>query len=385
MSEGVRHVDGAEKPFEPRFGQLGIELTERCNNNCVHCCINLPENDVEVQQRELTAAQIKDILKQAADRGFLQVLLTGGEPLLRPDFEEIYLFARRLGMKVMLFTNGRLITPHLTDLFARIPPLEPIEITVYGMHRESYEAVTRSPGSFAQFWRGVNLLLECGVPLYVKSALLPQNRADMKEFEAWAKNIPGMSGRPTYSMFYDLRVRRDDADKNSLIKSLRPSPQEGLAVYLRDEIKYHKWTQELAAKLLHPRGDRLFDCGICEGRSVCVDAYGRVQPCMGIRAPELTCDIGAANVPSSLRDALDRFTRLRDRRAIDPDYLRRCAVCFLKGLCEQCPAKSWAENGSLDAPVEYLCEVTHAVARYLGWLHVHEHSWEVHDWLVRIT
>ena len=136
----------------------------------------------------MTTEQVKDILQQAADLGCLQVRFTGGEPLLRPDFEELYLYARRLGLKVLLFTNARLITPHLADLFAHIPPLVTIEITVYGMRRESYEAVTRGPGSFAQFWRGVNLLLERNVPFVVKSALLPQNKHEMDEFEAWAKN-----------------------------------------------------------------------------------------------------------------------------------------------------------------------------------------------------
>ena len=96
-----------------------------------------------------------------------------------PDFEELYLCARRLGMKVLLFTNARLITPHLADLFARVPPLVPIEITVYGMRQESYEAVTRTPGSFAQFRRGVNLLLERKVPFIVKvGAAAAQPRRD---------------------------------------------------------------------------------------------------------------------------------------------------------------------------------------------------------------
>jgi len=62
------------------------------------------------------------MLKQAADLGCLQVRLTGGEPLMRPDFEEIYVYARRLGLKVWLFTSGRPITPRLADVFARIPP-----------------------------------------------------------------------------------------------------------------------------------------------------------------------------------------------------------------------------------------------------------------------
>lgn len=384
MSDYVRHIHETEKPFTPRFEQLDIELTERCNNDCIHCCINLPENDADARRRELTTSQIKDILKQAADIGYLQVRFTGGEPLLRSDFEELYLFARRLGMEVLLFTNARLITPHLADLFRRIPPLVPIEVTVYGMHRESYEAVTRATGSFAQFRRGVNLLLERNIPFIVKSALLPQNRYEIDEFEAWAKSLPWMTGRPMYSMWFDLRHRRDDADKNRLIESLRPSPEEGLAVYLRAEASYRKWTPELASILLRPHGDRLFNCGACEGRGACVDAYGRAQPCMGIRAPGLTCDIVGTNGHSSLQEALDRFARLSDLRATNPDYLRRCAGCFLKGLCEQCPAKSWTESGAFDTPVEYLCDVAHAMARYLGWLGKREHGWDVREWRERI-
>ena len=67
-----------------------------------------------------------------------------------------------------------------------------------------------------------------------------------------------------------------------------------------------------------------------------------------------------------------------------PYYLKRCAVCFLKGLCEQCPAKSWMENGSLDTPVEYLCRIAHAQARHLGILEENENAWNVHNWKNRV-
>jgi hypothetical protein len=56
----------------------------------------------------------------------------------------------------------------------------------------------------------------------------------------------------------------------------------------------------------------------------------------------------------------------------------------LKGLCEQCPGKSWAEYGTLDTPVEYLCQVAHAQARYLGLLNGGERAWEIADWRARI-
>ena len=87
-----------------------------------------------------------------------------------------------------------------------------MEVTVYGMHAESYEAVSRAPGSFAQFRRGVDLLLERGCRSSSKAALLPPNRAEMDEFEAWAATLPAMTTPPSYSMFFDLRDRRDDAE-----------------------------------------------------------------------------------------------------------------------------------------------------------------------------
>ncbi|MBN1321658.1 MAG: radical SAM protein [Thermoleophilia bacterium] len=370
MSEYVRKVSQAPSTIMPRLPHLDIELTERCNNDCIHCCINLPAGDRAAQAREMTTGQVQGLLTQAAELGCLEVRLTGGEPLLRSDFESIYLHARRLGLRVLIFTNARRITGRLADLWKRIPPLVPIEVTVYGMHRESYEAVTRSRGSHAQFRRGIDLLLDHQIPFVVKSALLPPNRQEIEEFEAWARTLPAMETDPGYSMFFDLRGRRDDEAKNGLIRSLRVPPEEGVAMLSRNEARYRKESEEFAEKFMGPSGDRLFVCGA--GHSLCVDAYGRAQPCMGLRAPELTVDV----LSSSLAEALERFASLKELLAVNPEYLRRCAVCRLKGFCEQCPAKSWAEHGTLDTPVEYLCQVAHAQARYLGWLDPGENAWK---------
>ena len=391
MSEFVQHVRQFNRPMRPSLGQLDIELTERCNNDCVHCCINQPMNDAAARAREMTTAQVQDILAQAAGLGCLQVRFTGGEPLLRPDFEELYLFARRLGLKVLLFTNARLITPRLADLFVRIPPKVGIEITVYGMTAASYDAVTRAPGAFAQFWRGVNLLLERNVPFIVKQSLLPHNRAELEQFEAWAQTLPWMTHRPSYAMNFDLRNRRDDEAKNLTVAALRLSPQETVAMLARDEAHYRKEMAEFAVKFMGPPGERLFGCGASGGHGMCVDAYGRAQPCMGIRSPDLTVDlIHLPPLPETgkgaegLGQALSQFTALGELRAANPEYLRRCARCFLKGLCEQCPAKSWSENGTLDTPVEYLCAVAHAQARFLGWLGEDESGWDVLNWKERV-
>ncbi|MBI4966375.1 MAG: radical SAM protein [Desulfomonile tiedjei] len=379
----VERVSGANFNLWPAkapvLGHLDIELTERCNNNCIHCCINLPEHDRSALERELDTAAVKGILKEAASLGALEVRFTGGEPLLRPDFEELYLFARRLGLKVLLFTNGRLLTSRLVDLFARIPPLVPLEITVYGMAADSYDPVSRVKGSFAQFQQGVELLRERNVPFVVKSVVLPPNRHEMDEFESWAAELPWMDGSPGYAVFLDKRNRRDDPKKDAQILALRLSPIEALAVKTRNPKQYRKGMSEFSRKFFGPPGDKLFGCGA--GNACCVDAYGRLQACLGLRAPELTYDLSHG----SLREAVtDFFPRLRDMRASNQHYLERCARCFLKSLCEQCPAKSWSETGRLDTPVDWLCLSAHAEAHWLGLIGPQEYAWEVRDWQSRI-
>ncbi len=401
MSEFVRRTTRPAKAFASRMAALDIELTERCNNDCIHCCINRPANDLDARAREMTTAGVEDILAQAVALGCLQVRLTGGEPLIRTDFADIYLAARRAGLKVLLFTNGCLITPRIADLFARIPPLVPIEITVYGMSRQSYEAVTRRPGSFEQFRRGIDLLLERQVPFVVKSVVLPQNKHEMSEFEAWARSLPWIRQAPAYAMVLDLRNRRDDADRSAKIRSLRMPVRDGVALLARDATSFRTKMEEFAAKFMGPSGDALFSCGA--GKCVCVDAYGRAQPCLALRAPELAVEVtvdpaqrqdiarsspagagGSTEDREGLDRALSQFSRLGAIRATNPDYLRRCGRCALKGLCEQCPAKSWAEHGTFDTPVEYLCAIAHAQARHLGWLGDDENAWEVADWRARL-
>jgi radical SAM protein with 4Fe4S-binding SPASM domain len=360
------------------LNRLDVELTERCNNNCIHCYINLPADDLAAKARELSTEEIKRILKEAVSLGCLTVRFTGGEPLLWDDFEELYVFARKLGLKVLLFTNATLIDTHLVELFSRIPPLEKIEVTLYGMHQNSYESVTRVPGSFKAAWRGVNLLLKNNIPFVVKQALLPPNKEEIDAFEGWAATIPWMDRPPVYSMFLDLRGRRN-GKKNKLIKKSRLSPEQGLKILTRRKERFIKDMQEFCSKFMRPPGDKLFSCGA--GHGGCVDAYGNFQPCMTLRHPDVVYDLRKG----TLKDALTNFfPKLREMKADNPEYLARCARCFLKGLCEQCPAKSWMEHGTLDTPVEYLCEVAHTQARYLGLIAEDEKAWEVEDWRERI-
>ncbi|MDQ1330595.1 MAG: Radical protein [Thermodesulfobacteriota bacterium] len=354
--------------------QLDIELTERCNNSCIHCSINLPAGDKISSSRELDTDGWKNILRQAADLGFMTVRITGGEPLLRHDFSELYIFARLLGLKVLLFTNARLITSQIADMLADTPPLEYIEVSVYGMKKESYEAVTGVPGSYAGFRNGIQSLLDRKIPFVVKGALLPPNKNETREFKEWAATIPWMEGTPPVcSMFFDLRVRRDSALRNSIIYKLRVSPDEAIMILTEHPESYRREMAEFFDRFASPSNDRLFTCGI---GPACVDAYGTLQPCMALRLPDLTYDLKKGSLKEALTSV---FPRMREMRAENPLYLERCARCFLKPMCDQCPAKSWSEHGTLDTPVEYFCKIAHSQALFLGLIKKGEEAWMVRD------
>jgi radical SAM protein with 4Fe4S-binding SPASM domain len=378
----VRKTFESARLFEgnpPLLPHIDIELTERCNNSCIHCYINLPENDSNAKNSELSTDQLKDVLDQSAALGALSVRFSGGEPLLRKDFTEIYIHARKLGMKVKLFTNARLITDELADLFVALPLLNKIEISVYGMHRASYEAVTRVKGSYDEFRKGVARLLDRGIPIILKFVPLLPNRTDREEFDNWIADLPGKN-KPTTVSFLMLRTRRDSEDKNRLIKSLRPSIEDQVSFFTQYKKEYCKNMSQYADNFFFIGGDRLFKyCGA--GKTATMDAYGKFQMCMLLRHPEMTFD----STKNTLRDIITKvFPRLRETKANNQAYLRRCARCFLLGFCDQCPGYSWSEHGTLDTPVEYLCQVTHAHMRLLGLLKEGESAWEVADWKERV-
>src|SRR5215467_11599283 len=165
---------------------VAIELTHRCPLNCQHCYNNLPMGDSAARSSELTSEEYRRLLDQLQGAGVLWMLFTGGEIFGRKDFPEIYKEAKRRGFLVTLFTNGTLITPALADMLAEYRPFE-IEITLYGATRETYEALTRIPGSYDRCLRGIRLLLERNLPLKLKTVPTTINRHEVYEMKRIAE------------------------------------------------------------------------------------------------------------------------------------------------------------------------------------------------------
>ena len=123
------------------------------------------------------------VIRDAVSLECIRVRLTGGEPLLRVDFDDIYIFSRKQGLKVQIFTNATLIDDKRISLFTEMPPLEPIEVTLYGMRETSYGAVSRTPGSFEKAWSGIERLRKSNIPFVVRSVILPPNISEVDEMD----------------------------------------------------------------------------------------------------------------------------------------------------------------------------------------------------------
>jgi MoaA/NifB/PqqE/SkfB family radical SAM enzyme len=99
----LRNLRGYERST-PRPYFMVVEPTNRCNARCTYC--DSWRTPASERERELTAAEHVDLLRQARSLGVRMVSYTGGEPLLRPDLVEIALAAKRLGLRTLVNTNA---------------------------------------------------------------------------------------------------------------------------------------------------------------------------------------------------------------------------------------------------------------------------------------
>ncbi|TFH29417.1 MAG: radical SAM protein [Deltaproteobacteria bacterium] len=290
--------------------------------------------------------------------GAVWVLLSGGEPLLRDDFPEIFLSLKRKGLLVSVFTNATLVRDEHIDLFKKYPPRD-IEVSVYGASPETYERVTRRPGSCAAFSSGLNRLLESGVKVRLKAMALRSNLHELQEIAAFCRTRT----KDFYRFDPQLHLRFDrDARRNAESRAERLTPEEVVALERADEERFtslRKGCDTLIRKdLAHTGCDHLFHCGAGNG-SFSVSYDGKFRLCSSLWAPETTCDLREV----SLRDAWEHLVpKVRDLRSQRQEFLERCRRCPIVNLCLWCPAHSWLETGELDTVIEYFCRVAHARA-----------------------
>jgi radical SAM protein with 4Fe4S-binding SPASM domain len=346
----------------PALTRLDIELTERCNNDCVHCSVNRPAGDRESREREWGAESWKKLLDEAAALGCLVVRLTGGEPLLRDDFEEIYIHARRLGLRVMIFTNATLVTEEHVRFFKKFPPRD-IEVTVYGVTKETYERVTRTPGSYDAFRRGLDRLLQSGARVRLKAMALRSNKHEIAAIGEFCRARTKDYYR--FDPHLHLRFDRDEV-RNSLILAERLTSKEVARLERSDPERFSALTA-VCDELIAPAAEasdcrHIFRCGVGQ-RSFVIGPEGLLRPCLSLHHPDFLYDLKKG----SLAGAWTRFVpEVLKRETNRREYLEKCGACPVVNLCLWCPAHAYLETGELDLPVEAFCRIAHARAEGLN-------------------
>ncbi|HUT71650.1 MAG TPA: radical SAM protein [Desulfatiglandales bacterium] len=334
-----------------------VELTFRCNNRCVHCYVNKRIDAPGEKERELSCTHVCRILDDLAEEGCLWLLLTGGEPLVREDFRDIYLYAKKKGFLITLFTNGTLITPSLADFFEEFPPRS-VEITLYGITERTYEQVTRSPGSYGRCRKGIDLLMERGLPLKLKTVILTVNR---HEFLAIKEFVEGLGLEFRFDALINGRV---NGRRN--VAKLRIPPHEVVELDMTDPRRgpdFARLCERMSGVRQDP--DLLFRCGAGVS-SFQIDPYGRLMLCTIARNPSY--DLRRGSFRKGWHDFLPR---IREQKL---KIRNKCADCDLRFICNQCPGWSQLEYGDQEMPLDYLCQVAHlrAEAYEIGTHHLAE-------------
>jgi radical SAM protein with 4Fe4S-binding SPASM domain len=339
-----------------------LEITARCNNDCRHCYINLPAGDLKAKARELSLVEILGIARQAVDLGAMWCLISGGEPLLREDFTDIFLGLKRLGLLVSVFTNATLVTDEHLRLFRAYPPRD-IEVTVYGVREETYERVSGRPGSFAAFKKGFDRLLQSGVKMRLKAMAMRSNIHEMPAIREFCE-------KHTKDYFrYDpmLHGRFDgDARRNAMIRAERLTAEEIVGLERADAKRFgalrSNCQEFISPEFAHISCNHLFHCGAGNG-SFSVGYDGTFRLCSSLWAPGTTYDLRKGILREAWETAVPRVREMRSKRK---EFLETCRKCSLINLCLWCPAHSHLETGEMDIQVPYFCAVAHARAEAIS-------------------
>jgi radical SAM protein with 4Fe4S-binding SPASM domain len=329
--------DKAKRARSPIQGD--IDITSRCNLKCAHCYI---QGSSLKDEHELSYEEICRIFDQIADEGCLWMCITGGEPLLRPDFTDIYRYAKRKGFIITLFTNGTLLTPEIADLLQEEKPFR-IEISLYGMTAATYESVTGVPGSFARCMRGIDLIMERKLPLRLKTIAMTLNKHEVMDMQRYAEKL-GVHFR------FDPMIsnRLDGSDKPA---NLRLSPEEILELDLADEARADSFQKLCDSRWIVVGDDRLYTCG-AGMNSFHVTAAGDLTECVMGRRTNYNLLRGTFH--EGFFEAIP--DRVLSQKRTHPS---ECQACPMITICGNCPSWAELECGDPEAKVEYLCQVAH--------------------------
>lgn len=312
------------------------DLTWRCDHKCVHCYLT------DRRQPELSLSESKELLQQLADAGVMMLLISGGDPFLRPDAVEIIRTARSLDFDVRINTHGNFIDDQLADTLAELS-VSQVNISVYSTYAEEHEAVTLIKGSHAKSLEAASRLTQRGVAVRLKTPVMEHNRRGWRGVERLAHDLGA-----TWEV--DGGIVPDDQSDFGLC-NIGLDPTDRVLAALAAMAPYRDAAPSITEMPSTPSDRRTCSAGTMSGF---ISPDGRIFPCINWR-----------DVMGSIREApfIDIWREspaaLRQREVRRANYLTDCEGCAFHHSCNYCPGLSHAETGDPGRRSAYVCERTH--------------------------
>ena len=356
--------DFTQRAVEARIPLDGsIELTHRCNLRCVHCYLGDQKEIRQHRKDELSTDEVKALLDELAAAGTLNLTFTGGDPMLRKDFCELYEYATRKGFLITIFCDGALIAPKIMAVLNRFKPRK-VEVSIYGATQDTYESVTQVKGSYKRCIQGIEDLKAYGHRFTLKTVLMQANRHELTQMRELAEHyevpfyfdtaifacLPHTDNHSSATAIGDIPVILGNGGQS--VTNFRLSPAEAAQRHLEDPVRVAEMADLYIRTQNFPASDDLYKCSA--GKSTFhIDPYGTLQACTI-----------STNSQYNIRDAgfmAGWNGPIADIRTLKARPGSSCSSCDKQALCAGCPAFFYAENNAGDVKSEYVCETTHLI------------------------
>lgn len=345
MKESSDHYWQASiRPRNKAFPLEGrIELTYRCNLNCVHCFTK----GLEDNKKELSYAQWKEIIDSIYYCGGLYLIFSGGEPLVRDDFFKLYQHAKKRGFLITVFTNGIYLKQGALDFFSRYPPHR-IELTLNGITERTYESVTQTPGAFARAMEAVRGCVQRNLPLVIKANCLKENRHEITKIKSFVDSLFGRYNGQYHFRYDPMVLPGLNGDRTPCQHRL---PPDELVEVIKGD--WDMWQECQIRWRNHPESKNrissfLYRCDTWK-RSFSIDPYGRLKFCP--LSNKFSVDLKKVSFRTGFFEVFPGMTREKFKTN------SKCRVCPRKILCYTCPSRAYLETGDEEAPVPYYCQL----------------------------
>lgn len=332
-----------------------FELTARCNLSCQMCLVRIDQDTIKrLGKREKTADEWIRMAHEIHEAGTLKLLLTGGEPMMHPEFQKIYEAIAQMGFLLTIYTNAVMLTDEIMEVMRRWPP-HSIGVTMYGASNETYAKVTGRADGYDRFLTGVEKLAQLPSLFDIRTTITKDNRQDLEQMKQFVQERFGEEQQLHVSRVVIRQVREGVSDP----VSCRLSPEENAELCYGSMWDYLEEQEQKGTPVeLHvPMGN---DTSGITGQG-CQDLFG---PCdAGITSFLITWD--GKMYPCQLADKgctdpfaegfTEAFRRLPEQYPA-AKTIEKCRGCKYQRICETCPATRLAETGDWFGIPEYFCK-----------------------------